>query len=326
MAHYNLYDSLRLDRAKDPAALAQEIDQRIQSGNTWNPGGLEELQVARAVLGDPYRRSAYDQRLNDPNAPAMTPDSLRQLAHMNIGGSVDSGMDSGVDSGVTASRPAQKPAEKPAVAEPLTGRPYQYGPSRQTSSIQQPATQVPQQQKYPTEPIPKVEEGQASDKKKRPVWPIAAAAVALVAIVGGGLWWFAGRDTAQGSPWEQPYAMVAEDFPQIIAANDGGRGIDGLPCSSRELSDGETAKIRCANDKLGITVIQYASEAERDTAIPASEPVEHYGNETCEFTSAEIPGQSFEAYYMAPNSHWSNYLILVNGEGAADLRVRLPIC
>ncbi|OFT82348.1 hypothetical protein HMPREF3101_08075 [Corynebacterium sp. HMSC29G08] len=318
MAHYNLYDSLRLDRAKDAAALAQEIDQRIQAGSTRNPGGLEELQVARAVLGDPYRRSAYDQRLNDPNAPAMTPDSLRQLAHTNLGGGNASGMTSGNASGMDAGMTAEKPAE----AAPLTGRPYQYGPSRQTSSLPQ--------QHHSTEPIPKVEEGQESDKKKRTVWPIAAAAVALVALVGGGLWWFAGQGTGpnatQGTAWEQPYAMVAEDFPNIIAANDGGRGIDGLPCTAREYGNDETAKIRCVDDKVGITVIQYDTEAAREAAIPPSESVEHYGNEVCEFTSAKIPGQDTETYYMAPNSHWSNYLILVNGDSAANLRMRLPIC
>ena len=318
MAHYNLYDSLRLDRAKDAAALAQEIDQRIQAGSTRNPGGLEELQVARAVLGDPYRRSAYDQRLNDPNAPTMTPDSLRQLAHLNMGGGVPSGNASGMTSGNVSGMTAEKPAE----AEPLTGRPYHYGPSRQTSSLPQ--------QHHSTEPIPKVEEGQESDKKKRALWPIAAAAVAMVALVGGGLWWFAGQGTGpnatQGTAWEQPYAMVAEDFPNIIAANDGGRGIDGLPCTSREYSNDETAKIRCVDDKVGITVIQYDTEAAREAAIPPSESVEHYGNEVCEFTSAKIPGQDTEAYYMAPNSHWSNYLILVNGDGAANLRTRLPIC
>ncbi|MEH0147167.1 hypothetical protein V6D40_05730 [Corynebacterium sp. Q4381] len=84
MAHYNLYDSIGLDSSKDTAALAAEIDERIRSGNTWNRGGIEELQVARAVLGNASRRAAYDHKLSDPHAPDVTVDSLRRLANVNF--------------------------------------------------------------------------------------------------------------------------------------------------------------------------------------------------------------------------------------------------
>ena len=53
MAHYNLYKSLGLDRDQASIALCAELDRRISSGETSNPGGQEELEVARAILGDP---------------------------------------------------------------------------------------------------------------------------------------------------------------------------------------------------------------------------------------------------------------------------------
>lgn len=105
MAHYNLYDSIGLDASKDTPALAAEIDERIRSGNTWNPGGIDELQVARAVLGNASRRAAYDHKLSDPHAPDVTVESLRRLANVNFD------------------------ADLAAPAYSVTGQPYQYGPS-----------------------------------------------------------------------------------------------------------------------------------------------------------------------------------------------------
>lgn len=103
MAHYDLYESLGLDRTKDTATLAAELDERIRSGNTWNQAGIDELQVARAVLGNASRRSAYDHKLLNPNAPAITIDSLRRLANVDFDAT-------------------------PATAYSAT-KPYQYGPS-----------------------------------------------------------------------------------------------------------------------------------------------------------------------------------------------------
>lgn len=86
MAHYDLYNSLGLDRSADPATLAQELDNRINSGIATNPGGIEELRIARDILGDPQRRSLYDQKLNDVNAPDINIAALRDLAQANFGG------------------------------------------------------------------------------------------------------------------------------------------------------------------------------------------------------------------------------------------------
>lgn len=86
MAHYDLYNSLGLDRSADPATLAQELDSRINSGVATNPGGIEELRIARDILGDPQRRSLYDQKLDDVNAPEINIAALRDLAQANFGG------------------------------------------------------------------------------------------------------------------------------------------------------------------------------------------------------------------------------------------------
>ncbi len=89
MAHYNLYESLGLDRTKDPATLAGELDERINSGVATNPGGMEELNIARSILGDPQRRSLYDQKLDDDTAPEINIAALRDLANANFGGGQD---------------------------------------------------------------------------------------------------------------------------------------------------------------------------------------------------------------------------------------------
>lgn len=85
MAHYDLYRSLGLDRGQDCAALAAELQRRIEAGDADNPGGEEELRVAQRVLGDPARRGLYDQRLDNPNAQPITVVSLRDLAARDFG-------------------------------------------------------------------------------------------------------------------------------------------------------------------------------------------------------------------------------------------------
>lgn len=80
MSHYDLYESLKLDRNIAASDAALDIDRRLQSGRFDNPGGADELQIARQVLGDPRIKSEYDRRLSNPNAPEMNISALRQLA------------------------------------------------------------------------------------------------------------------------------------------------------------------------------------------------------------------------------------------------------
>ena len=84
MPHYNLYSSLGLDRSQSAESIEYEIEQRISAGLINNPGGIDELQVAQRVLGNPDRRAIYDSRLDDPYAPEITVDALRQLATTDI--------------------------------------------------------------------------------------------------------------------------------------------------------------------------------------------------------------------------------------------------
>lgn len=80
---YDLYQSLGLDRGRTTEQLAAELDQRLSSTSRGAPG-WQELTDARAVLGDPTRRSMYDQRLDDPSQ-TVTPAEIQQLAAMNVG-------------------------------------------------------------------------------------------------------------------------------------------------------------------------------------------------------------------------------------------------
>jgi hypothetical protein len=86
MGHYDLYSSLGLDRWAPPDALAAELDRRIAWAQTGNPSALDELHCARAILGDPGRRTTYDRMLDNPAGPPVTTDTLRQLAASAPGG------------------------------------------------------------------------------------------------------------------------------------------------------------------------------------------------------------------------------------------------
>ncbi|SCX22121.1 hypothetical protein [Corynebacterium jeikeium] len=84
MAHYNLYESLGIDRSASTQDIAENIDKRLSTGNTSNPGGEDELQVARQIIADPTKRGMYDARLDDPNAPEIDIAALRDLAELQV--------------------------------------------------------------------------------------------------------------------------------------------------------------------------------------------------------------------------------------------------
>lgn len=84
MAHYNLYESLGIDRGTSTQDIAEDIDKRLSTSNTSNPGGEDELQVARQVIADPSKRGMYDARLDDPNAPEIDIAALRDLAELQV--------------------------------------------------------------------------------------------------------------------------------------------------------------------------------------------------------------------------------------------------
>lgn len=84
MAHYNLYESLGIDRSTSTQGIAEDIDKRLNTGNTSNPGGEDELQVARQVIADPTKRGMYDARLDDPSAPEIDIAALRDLSELQV--------------------------------------------------------------------------------------------------------------------------------------------------------------------------------------------------------------------------------------------------
>lgn len=84
MAHYNLYESLGIDRSTSTLDIAEDIDKRLSTGNTSNPGGEDELQVARQVIADPTKRGMYDARLDDPSAPEIDIAALRDLSELQV--------------------------------------------------------------------------------------------------------------------------------------------------------------------------------------------------------------------------------------------------
>lgn len=84
MAHYNLYESLGIDRNTSTQDIAEDIDKRLSTGNTSNPGGEDELQVARQVIADPTKRGMYDARLDDPSAPEIDIAALRDLSELQV--------------------------------------------------------------------------------------------------------------------------------------------------------------------------------------------------------------------------------------------------
>lgn len=84
MAHYNLYETLHLNPYLDANSLAQSIEELKQADTLTNPGGMEELNIALAVIGNEYRKSIYDSKLQDPEAAEIGIPALRQLANMPV--------------------------------------------------------------------------------------------------------------------------------------------------------------------------------------------------------------------------------------------------
>ncbi|AWT27057.1 hypothetical protein Csp1_23070 [Corynebacterium provencense] len=79
MSRYTLYRSLGLDRSRDPQQLAAQLDQWLKMPDQ-DALRLEELRVARAILGDPWKRTEYDRRIDDPAAAPMSLAELTELA------------------------------------------------------------------------------------------------------------------------------------------------------------------------------------------------------------------------------------------------------
>lgn len=102
MAHYDLYQALNLDRSKAPDEISAELSERLEKNELDNIGGREEVEIARAILGDPQKRTTYDSRLDDPNAPEVDVNALRQLAAADFSAGTAPAGDPAAGAGVPA--------------------------------------------------------------------------------------------------------------------------------------------------------------------------------------------------------------------------------
>lgn len=106
MAHYDFYRILNIDRSSSEQEIIDALDNRIAMGETNNPGGIEELRLAQAVLGDPQRRHIYDSTLDNPQAPDINVIAIKELSTLPIGGATP------------VSHVDQTPSTKPKIAKP----------------------------------------------------------------------------------------------------------------------------------------------------------------------------------------------------------------
>ncbi|KQB86075.1 hypothetical protein [Corynebacterium lowii] len=82
--HYNLYESLGLNRESSSEEIAAALDARLADhlarGGAKNDPAYDEAATARAILGDNAKRGLYDARLDAPEGTSITIGDLRELA------------------------------------------------------------------------------------------------------------------------------------------------------------------------------------------------------------------------------------------------------
>lgn len=76
--HIDLYAIHRLDRSAPPQALAAALTAQLNSTDPQDALTRGRIETARAILGDPAKRSAYDARLAEPRP--VTEQTLARLA------------------------------------------------------------------------------------------------------------------------------------------------------------------------------------------------------------------------------------------------------
>ncbi|OBA59250.1 hypothetical protein [Gordonia sp. 852002-10350_SCH5691597] len=75
----DLYAVYRLDRSQPPEALAAQLTTQLNRTDPRDTLTRSRIDTARAILGDPQRRAAYDRQLGDPSAP-VTEEVLARIA------------------------------------------------------------------------------------------------------------------------------------------------------------------------------------------------------------------------------------------------------
>lgn len=169
--HYDLYSSLGLSPSTPTSEIRQELHRRLANGAPLeNLGGEEEVTVALAILGDPQKRYLYDSMLNDPTAPEITVDAIRELAELEL----NPGRRDASPSPVAAASPVTPPPPEP-------GRVPDVAPSAPTTD---PRTRLPggvTEERRQASPSHRVR-GKSS-------WPALVGAGLIGVLVGAGGFW-----------------------------------------------------------------------------------------------------------------------------------------
>ena len=98
-----------------------------------------------------------------------------------------------------------------------------------------------------------------------------------------------------------------------------------MKCTSMTPNSGEDARIRCSDKTLGVSVIDYGTEANRNQQLPEGD-AEVIGNNVCSARSYKMDGVTPPAYRIAPEGDDAQYLLVVNGGEAESKRMYLNLC
>ena len=160
------------------------------------------------------------------------------------------------------------------------------------------------------------------EPKKSTPWPWIIAILALLLIALGALWYWS---THRGEEWTGAEAQIAEAYPKVVSERAGLKGWKDLTCESGSTDADQVGKIRCANESLGVSVAQYATQSDRDDAVPDPSEAVVLGSGECTIYSYELPDATPPAFVMTPQDK-PEYLFIVNGDDAENQRLDLPVC
>lgn len=159
-------------------------------------------------------------------------------------------------------------------------------------------------------------------KEKKSPWPWIIAILALLLIAIAALWYWSAH---RGEAWEGAEAQIAEEYPDIVSKKSGQKGWQDLRCENGSTDPDQEGKIRCANAELGVSVVKYADEFDRDDAVPDPREAVVLGSGECTVNSYELPDANPPAFVMVPQDK-PEYLMIINGLNSEEQRLDLPLC
>ncbi|MDK8796893.1 hypothetical protein QP994_03225 [Corynebacterium sp. MSK044] len=165
-------------------------------------------------------------------------------------------------------------------------------------------------------------EPQPKKKSKGLTWLLVFVILLLLGGIGAGGWWLWNN---QGEDWNAQEQKMADTFPRIISEKSGQRGWLNMKCQSQSPEDGQKARIRCSDQDLGVSIIDYGDEQTRDSQLPDGD-AEVIGNEKCSARSYKMEDVTPPAYRIVPEGEDAQYLFVVNGGEAESKRMYLNLC